>query len=565
MSLATDLNQLKSQLKHGNFDDNLKKHTVQLWRVLKNSSDRSEHYYKAKSIVSEVSYYFDDIELARESVKEFENFDLSTCGLEDRRLALEKIRCYLAHIQASLYYNQEFKKARVQIEHCLRFLKKHLVRHDFRCSSTRAWANYQLGCCFRQLNLLDRAEQAFARSIRHQNQRARKRLAQSNTSSAKEEPNSAHKRLNAYEEMLFCNRRIAIVLGLGIGFCDYTQGQLSSAREKLIIARSLIAPCNDPLNDAYLGLLLGSVIRCRAGSEPDELKKAEQMVVRARNSFLRIAHMRYSARAMYELALIHLALADRAHCSDEKFEKYLKEATVECHEVLEISRQFPGTRWTSKALMVISRIQRKRENFEMAMYFGNRALVEAGNQTLCLIDARIALAEANILWVRSEIDRNHDGPRESASDQRLSVAREELSKALQLNENQRPARSNESQNEKIAAVCRIHMARSFALEGNRVQATAALQQIKNIKSIEHKWIRDLWREVNAEIARINREFYVDWDADTLDYDDLTRKLGTVLLSIAKQKYPGNKSRQAKFLGLGRTKLTKIENSLDGKN
>ena len=559
MSLTPDLNQLKSLLKHGDFNDNLKKQTVELWNALKSSSDRTADYYKAKSIVSEVSYYFDDIELARESVKEFENFDLTNCSPADRGLALEKIRCYLAHIQAFFYYNQDFKNAQVQINRSLRFLVKKLVSDDFRCSSTLAWANYQLGCCFRQLNLLDRAEQAFLHSIRYQNHRARKRLADSNVGVAEKGQNS--NRLKAYEEVLFCNRRIAIVLGLGIGFCDYTQGHLSSAREKLMIARSLIAPCNDPLNDAYLGLLLGSVIRCRAGSEPHQLKRAERMVLRSRDSFLRIAHIRYAARAIYELALIHLALADRACCSRDKFERYLKQATRECHEVLCISRKFPGKRWNSKALVVISRIQRKRGNFQMARYFASRAFDEAGNETLCLIDARIALAEADILWVRSEIDRDPENRKKLNNDQRLSIARDQLSKALELNEDERSVRTTEGQNEKIAAVCRIHLARSFVLEGNRVQATAALRQIKSLKSIEHKWIRELWREVNAEIAQINREFYVDWDADTLNYEELTQKLGSVLLSIAKQKYPTNKSRQARFLGLGRAKLTKIETSL----
>jgi tetratricopeptide (TPR) repeat protein len=565
MFLTPDVSQLKSQLKQGNFDDNLKQQTIELWETLKNTSDRSERYYKAKSIVSEVSYYFDDIKLARESVKEFEDFDLTTCPVADRRLALEQIRCYLAHIQATFYYNQDFKKARVQIERCLSFLRRKLVSKTFRCSSTIAWANYQLGCCLRQLNLLDRAEQAFVRSIRYQSQRARKRLGRSTTPAADEEPNSEHKRLKAHEEVLFCNRRIAIVLGLGIGFCDYTQGHLSSAREELTIARALIAPCNDPLSDAYLGLLLGSVIRCRAGSEPRKLKRAKRMVVRARNSFLRINHVRYSARAIYELALIRLALADRDRCTGDQFQEYLKQATIDCYEVLKISRQFSATRWASKALVVMSRIQRKRGNFKTAIYFAGKALAEAGNQTLCLIDARTALAEANILWAKSDLEHNDDGGKERASDARLSKAREELNKALELNKEDRPAHTTKSQNEKIDAVCRIHIARSFALEGNRVQAAAALQQIKNLKSIEHKWIRDLWCEVNAEIAQLNPEFYVDWDADTLNYEDLTRKLGSVLLAIAKQKYPTNKSRQARFLGLGRAKLTKIENSLDDKD
>lgn len=563
MSMTPNLSHLKAQLKQGNFDDDLRMQTRHLWKALSRVSDRGEHYYKAKSIVSEVSYYFDDIDLARESVKDFQDFDIRKCPLAKPGLVLEQIRCYLAHIQATLYYDHQYGKARIKIKQCINFLTDNLVRRNFRCSSTLAWANYQMGCCFRQLNLLEHAEQTFLRSIRFQGQRARKRMRPNRIATTGRARNHEQKQHQVNEEVLFCNRRIAIVLGLGLGFCEYTRGHLSSAREKLIIARSLIAPCNDRLNDAYLGVLLGSVVRCSAGNDPRRLKNAERIVLRARDDFVSLPHARYTARATYELALVHLGLADRDRCSADLFDGYLQRATEEANEVERLSRGLGDTRWVSNALVVKSRIERKLGHFEEAKDFANRALDEAGSQVLCKIDSRIARAESNISWAKSEAQGNRSRFGENAKDTRLSGSRIDLEEALKLNREDLPARSPESQNEKIDIVCKLHIARSYVLEGNHVQATAVLRELKGIKSIEHKRIIELWREVKAEIAQISQAFYVDWSADNLDYKGLTKELQSVLLSIAKQKYPNNRSQQARFLGLkSRNTLISLEKSLD---
>ncbi|HEU4837738.1 MAG TPA: hypothetical protein VFS90_25125, partial [Pyrinomonadaceae bacterium] len=426
MSLTSTLDEIKRQLKQGNFDDSLRVKTKQLWELVQSASAPDENFFKAKSIVSEVSFYFDDIDLARAAVADFTDFDLASCAVDDRRLALEKIRCYLAHIQATYYYKDEYKEARTRIEKCLHFINTRLASKQFRCSSTLAWANYQLGCCLRQLLLMESAEKAFVRSIGFQNQRARTRLAgprQMQTA----DWNTDAQRLRNYDEVLFCNRRIAIVLGLGLGFCDLTRGHLSAAREKLMIARALIAPCNDRLNNAYLALLLGNVQRCLAGSDPVKLRRAEATVTAARDDFQSLVHKRYSARATYEHALIHFALAN--NCNDLDFEENLAEATEEANEVFNVSDDFNNDRWKSHALVVRSRIARKLCNFEEAVKFADSALGHARDQTLCKIDARIALAEAKISWVESDI--KNTGTLQ-ADDHRLSASREHLYTALEL-------------------------------------------------------------------------------------------------------------------------------------
>ena len=558
MSVPSILEQLKRQLKRGNFDDGLRVQTNNLWNQLQRSATHDESYYKAKSIVSEVSYYFDNIDLARQSVEDFSNFDVDGCSLDNQGLALEKIRCYLAHIQATYYYKDDYKEARLRIEQCLHFITTKLKNQQFSCSSTLAWANYQLGCCFRQLLLMERAEQAFVRSIGYQNQRARSRLARPRQMKSGDW-NTEELRLRNYDELLFCNRRIAIVLGLGLGFCDLTRGYLSAAREKLMIARALIAPCNDRLNDAYLALLLGNVKRCLAGSEPAKLKRAAAMVQAARDDFESLGHARYSARAIYELALTHFALADQRHCTDADFNNYLAEATIEADMVFGVSEKLNNHRWKSHALIVRSRIERKLSNFKDALKFANSALGQARDQMLCKIDACIALAEAKIAWVKSDVQNNRQL---EWDDYRLGNAREHLDAALRLLAKQQSEAAAGTENEKIETVCRLHIASSFILEGNYVQASAALQQVKDIGSIEHAWIIEVWRQVKADAAKLNKQFTIEWDSDVLDYGVLTTELRSLLLSIARQKHPTNQSARADFLNLPRNKLISLENAFD---
>lgn len=563
MSLAPTLTPLTAQLKRGIFDEGLRIQISKLWQALDTVSDRGESYYKAKSIVSEVSYYFDDIELARESVKEFEKFEISSCSRLNHRVAREQIRCYLAHIQATVYHENEYKKARNQIEQCINFVAKKLVRRNFNCFATLAWAHYQLGCCLRQLNKLEDAEEAFVRSIKYQSDRLLSRKLAHTQVLHHKRPDSLHaQHPNAPEELLFCNRRIAIALGLGMGFCNYTRGRLSAAYEELIISRALIAYCGDKLNEAYLDLLLGSVMRCKAGSDPSGLKDAERAVGRSCEVFKTCKHKRYATRATYELALIHLGLADRKRCKDNLFNDYLRKATGESNEVLEVSRGFGDSRWASKALVLRSRIERKLMHFQAAIDFANEALSEAGDQTLCEIDARIARAEAKISWVSAETQLDRPQPTENMKDTRLSNSREDLDIALELNKGKPISRSSEIQNEKIDAVCKLHIARSYVLEGNYVQATRTLRVLKRMKNIEHKAIIELWREVKADMARIKPEFNIDWSSDKLDYDLLTTELGSILLGIAKQKYPSNQRQRAIFLGLPRTTLRNLENTLE---
>jgi tetratricopeptide (TPR) repeat protein len=552
---TTDIEELKRRLKRGSFDDDLLKSARALWTKLLRVSDRDATYYKAAAMVSEVSYYFDDLALARKAVEEFQNFKVRSQSIGNRGLARERIRCYLAHIQATLYYDYDYAQAKDRIKECITFIERKLVSEDFRCAGTLAWANYQLGCCLRQLHKLEEAENIFIRSARHQCDRAKNKKALI----LKQYP--PHKRLSpTQDEILFCNRRLAIVLGLGIAFCDYTRGRLSAALENLTVARTLLAYCDDPLNDAYLNLLFGSVMRCQAGSDPSQLEEAERIVIKARRDFRKLGHHRYAARATYELALIYLALADRSRCRTATFQQYVGRAKEGAAELLRISDPAKDARWISNALVLESRVERKLQHFPEAITLATKAHETGVNQNLCQIDALIARAESIILWVKSGDDSTTTTTIEDRS-VLLEDARRDLDEALKLNTRLTAARSPESQNEKIESVCRLLLARVSVLVGNQKEAKRFFQQWKEIGSVEHQNIIDLALRIRAEIEALTSEFYVDSESNDLTCKSQYIGLMGFLIKTAQQKIPGNKVKQAKLLGIAPDTLRKWEAKL----
>lgn len=550
MNLNAEIEQMKTRLKRGIFDDGLEERAETLWKNLQQTSVRDERFFKAKAMVSEVSFYFDNLALARASVAEFQHFKMQDEDFTDRNLARERIRCYLASIQATLYCESSYEEAKAKIIECVAVLNERLVSKTYRCEGTLAWAHYQLGCCSRQLNLLDQAEESFLRSQRYQFRRAKHRKIE-----LESEPNAGKRERLAYEEVLFCNRRVAIVLGLGLGFCDYTRGRLSKAREKLTLARTLLTYCHDELNDAYLNLLFGSVIRCQAGSDPKELLTAERLVKKSHQTFKKLGHRRYAPRATYELALIHLALADRTRGREELFLPYLDRAREEAEAVMKASSGPTAARWTSHALLVQSRIQRKLGNYDDAIKLATDAFDAGGDQRFCTIDALIGEAEARVAWVRAGTGKHSAmwagfGGREGL----LASAEKNLSDAREQNSMFTRARSPEHQNEKIESVCRLLQARICVLRNEELQAKEMFQLFKEIGRVEHHNIQEFAKVVNAEIQGLARIFHIDSGKDPIDYKLHHKRLQQYFMDLANLRHPHNQAQRAAFINVSRSAI-----------
>ena len=536
-------------LKRGDFSTNLQRKLDRLWQHFQQVDPRDWRYYKVAAMVSEVNYYLDRPQVALAAVH---NAPQLLARLErtntpvERKLVREQLRCCQAFAQAEHYRKGDYLKARDFLIACRRLATSKGLKTSY---GTRAQNSYYLGKTHRQMDNYALAEKMFRDAIDKYQKRAEVRAERRQHSKNEAE----RERLKA-EENLFITRRVAIALGLGLGWLDYTRGHLDAAYEKVLTAKALLSGLGDELNTAYLDLICGSIWRCQAGSDFEQrsrLKEAREIVKSAYDTFEREDHTRYKSRAAYELALINLALADpeKAHT---KSDAYLKTAEKRASEVFETSRSANSWRWMANARIVQSRIERKKGelHYAQAERLASRAfkLASDHNQTLCMIDALIARAEVKLLLAKETAAKR--GSRFAAkSPVLLSEARGDLEAALVLNT--RKLRKT-GENEKIRVVCSLLIAKTLLLEDQSQLALERCPTRDQLREIEHTDIQNLAQEVEIDIrARLAAPFSVPWDTANLSYHALESRLKDFLLMCAWQRGARSHTQMAKLLGVQR--------------
>ena len=558
----TLMREVVSLLKQGNFSYKLQNKLDELWADMRQRKERDWRYYKVAAMVSEVNYHLDRPEKAMVTVadgphllKQLQQAE----GVIERKLAREQIRCCQAYAQATHYHQHEYERACEFLLACREFVMKRLKTSY----GTRAQNSYYLGKTYRQMNMYDPAESMFIDAIEKYQKRAEARKQRRQNID-----NEVERERLRVEENLFINRRVGIALGLGLGWLDYTRGRLDAAYQKILTAKALSSGYEDELNDAYLDLICGSIWRCQAGSDFDrrgKLKTALTRVGDAYRTFENSTHLRYQARAAYELALINLALADYENAPDH-FHSYLAEARKKTDEVIRKATQTNSWRWISNAQIVQSRIKRKEENYSEADTIASNALklAEDHGQTLCIIDACIARAEARLLLAKDEITKRGLGDVTKPS-KSLIEARRDLERALELNVLKLPRRTSENQNVKIQVVCSLYLAKSFALEGLPAAALERFPHREALREIEHVDIELLADEVWAEIQAVRAApFNISWDAPELKYHPYHDGLKEFLLMCARQRGAKSQSQLARFLGVQRRTIRKWQRDLKNK-
>lgn len=519
-TVAHKLDYIKSQLKEGRFDKTLIIQVNSL-RDMVNTygaaiSDNDEiAYLKSKCIMSEVYYYFGKIDEARRAVAEggkiFEQLkDQSTSRPEgDRRLTRERIRFSLAHTQAYFYRDNQYKECKERITVCRDLIGK-LKSADFPCWGSQAQIAHALARTLRQLNQFDLSEKAFVECIDYYYERAelKRRLYE-------EDNQRDPKTLQA--EVSFSTYRSAIALGLGLGWVNFTKGQLTLAlHHNIIPARTLLAHTPDTLNKAYLGILYASIKRCLADDSVAELEAAIKVIHGARAEFERAEHWRYVARSCYELSLAHLYLSYLyKQQRDSKSEaEQIRKARENIARVLSLSLQKPEDwRWVSNAYTVQSRIERWAGNLGEAERLATEALNTATEhqQLLCKIDAHLARAKVRIklgevAGAQFDLQEAHDLNNLSSTE----------------DENHPAPPAAEPRNPRIQAVCYLNHARLCILNQKMIEAGEYLLLGKGLlKGVEHVIVHKLANKIEDEIARLPPDFVIrggDRLKDNLNYE-----------------------------------------------
>src|SRR5205823_5500293 len=151
------------------------------------------------------------------------------------------------------------------------------------------------------------------------------------------ESNEGELSIDRYQqEQALAAHRVAMILGTGLGFMSYTQGDLRSAQLFVHSARILIASSNDWVHKAYIELLCGCLTRATAGLNKSDLNHAIEPLSKAFDVFNNQNHI-YRARAAYELALAYTYL--------EEF----KQARGCIKTALDVAESGGDDRWRSNA------------------------------------------------------------------------------------------------------------------------------------------------------------------------------------------------------------------------
>jgi tetratricopeptide (TPR) repeat protein len=539
------LEDVKKLLKTGESHRSLLDKVIELRKIVDQNSEalrRSDelHYLKAKAFISEVYDYFGDTGESRQVVQEGAKLynDLpetadSYLSPNQRQILREKIRVCLSWANAEFYRTDQFQKAEAHVRRIRRLVDEGLSDDEyFPCFGTKGQINYYLGRIYRQLGRLDEAEMSFNEAIEFYYSRAEQKKKEFKVGTEK-----------ADLEVRFSNHRIAICLGLGVGWVNYTRGHLTKALSSILTARMLLLTTNDEFNKASLDLLLGAIRRSLAPNTKG-MHPALSHAKKAYDIFRRDDHQRYLARAAYSLSLTHF------------YGKDYSAATNRVLEVMKIAEELEDYQWLANSLTLQSRIKCALKDYNAAEKDASLAYKLATDhyQVLSTIEALIARSQ---VWLEM---------RETAA------ARKDLQEAIYLN-GQASAhhRTAETANPRIQGLYCLNLAYSYALDNDSGKAGEAYDSWLRISAeIEDRRVHDRADEVDLEIKRVKKDFVIKSisknstpDPKDFNYRDNLVKMQKHLVAQAKVEH-SKKEDIAEFLGIQRQTLFKWEKQWSGK-
>ncbi|HET8782280.1 MAG TPA: hypothetical protein VFM63_07675 [Pyrinomonadaceae bacterium] len=507
--------------------------------VANNETERDE-YWSAMPILYELNDFFGYATGLKESVakraiklygelRELEvEWSSKKPAREERELARRKV-LYCACGANELRRAGDIEQATKMFEWLLKFTTEAIKSDDFPCAGTRARLNYQLGSIYRILEKHDRAEKAFTDTL--------DRL--------REKANEAPRNANS---QLALDHKIAMVVGIGYGWINYTRGFLRRSENALATSLALLAKSEHPIIRSYIKLLYGTILRCRAGSDWTAIQGAITILEEALKEFKQRGHTRYAARASWELAL--------AYNLARKFPK----AQEHLDFVIEHTKLTEHPKWLTNVRILQSRQHQKKGEYEKALDEARKALSIATNYeaTLPIVDSHLAIGEVKLALAKSGVDKAKNI--ESAMfhfKQALNVVSESK---LQDHESTLPS------NPKIVAVCELRLAECQAALGEQAAARAHLASWQRLEAnVEHEWVRELAKTVTEEVRQLSLNFVISADnPNEWDYSKSVASLRQWLLQRSLQQTGQNYSKAAELINVKRATLYQWKDDDGGK-
>jgi len=405
-------------------------------------------------------------------------------------------------------------------EWLLEFTIKFVRTDEFPCFGTQATLCFHSGSMLRKLEQHNRAESMYSRALNLLYERGKTR----------------HE--NDVDDYSFAIRKQAMIIGLGFGLINIARGSLERAAHSLTTARSLLSRSKDPIMPAYIELLCGTVERCRAGSHKTKLSEAIAMLERAGAAL--DGNARYRVRAYWELALAKSLIGD------------LDGARSDLSHVASYAQKRMDQKWQANVHILQNRMLRREGRHEDALLEAEMAVdttkTNESRMVLPLIDALITRGEVQLSMAKGT----------EPLDSRNSRARNDFKLALSCMLDQKGLDHKEGRflNPKIAAVCHLRIAESYAREGDQANAKSHYASWLRIEDqVEHEWVKELAKRVRNEIARLSMNFAISAsDEREWGYADNLAKLRHWLLIRALRKTNQNYSEAAKLIGVQRATL-----------
>ncbi|HEV7894139.1 MAG TPA: hypothetical protein VGP08_26225 [Pyrinomonadaceae bacterium] len=527
---AVRLKQLKRMYKQGDFSDPVKRACLNIYEYLRRPQSRQKiEFWRAGTLVYELA---DSLNVSTE-IKEWvadEGRKLYERGYKnwetngkprppESREAAALRREHVLFI--TCYGNEQKRKGAIDealevFETLYRFISEVLVSDNMPCNATQAILSYHLGSIRRLREEHQEAEEMYLRALDFYYKRSMTRPGD-------------------LDEFFFITRRVAMCVGLGLGWINLTRSYLRRAGHALATARALLAQIPDPVVRSFVDMLYGTINRVRAGNDKVELQRAIAMLARARDEFERHNHQRYRMRASYELALAYNLTGEFAEA--ERLLDYIEE-------------HVSNDKWKANLHILRSRIRRNDDNIADALTEADLALTAAlsSKLKLPLADAHITMGEAKFMLAE----------RGESQEATYAEALRDFEKArVQV----QPETGGEALNQKILAVCLLRIAHCHVRDGRWKEANSHLKLWVELKPhIEHGWVLDvLAAQVEREFADMTQDFMISAsDFKKWDYRENAERLQRWLLAQAMRHTNNDTASAAVLLGYSENRVKQLD-------
>lgn len=558
-SLLGELRRLEKKYKLGDVDDEVKDSTTgkTTWvfeeelckaerlvlehqeRLLK---ENPSWYYKFIAIRAEAKEYFgtatpsyrlDLYQLAqrlhRELLKRKEvPADPDGVESEERKTLKNVIRVIVAGLE-HLHGTSEFGTAIAYARELYDFVNNSgLATKDNPAYGTKSVVCYFLGRTHRQRGIDDDYRLAidyFYQCSENYFELARQR-------ESKNEVESPLRPESKNEDVIYARTRAMVSLAFGAGFL-YHNALSDLARAKGLIAQARLAFIKDDggtccqLHYNYLELLYASILREEAGElepgreeeGPDEAAKrgAKEKLNRALNILNRCEKTlarkpSYYIRFLYNKALVYM------YQGPDRYGDALDCVT----RLLDICQESP--RWLANGLVLKSRLERRLGDAEAALADALSAFNQAGSHLPMRVEALLARGKA-------QQDRGN-----------LAGARADFEKAAQL---------NNGANRRLDVLSLILLAQvAIAQQQPQVALEKFAQAQEHIPSINHGFILNRYRALEAQITNFHADFIIPSGTSDLTYEGHEKALRCWLLEKALRE-DNNLTRVAQRLGVSK--------------